>query len=68
MEKKFKKGDKVVTNTHAVYQDTQQSLSKLKGEVVNNSDYPYNIHVKVQIPNVGKKVVGFSEFELSKIS
>lgn len=66
MEKKFNNGDKVLTNTHAIYEPTQESLSNLKGRVVDNSDYPYNIHVKVQLKN-GKKVIGYSEFELSKI-
>lgn len=66
MEKKFKKGDKVLTNTHAVYQETQESLSGLKGVVVDNSDYPYNIHVQVKLKN-SNKIIGFSEFELTHI-
>jgi hypothetical protein len=65
MTKKFKKGDRVKTSTHAVYQDTQDSLNNLQGIVVNTDDYPYNIHVKID----GKRKwgnIGFSEFELTK--
>ena len=68
MEKKFKNGDKVKTSTHAVYEPTQESLTNLKGEVVDNSDYPYDIHVKVKLKNGKKQIVGFSEFELSHIN
>jgi hypothetical protein len=61
--KNFKVGDTVYTDTHAVYQDTQESLSGLKGVVINNDD-KWNIHVKLNNkPNWGN--VGFSEFELS---
>lgn len=64
MNKKFNIDDIVYTDTHAVYQDTQESLSRLKGVVVNNDDYPYNIHVKIDNkPNWGN--IGYSEFELS---
>lgn len=67
MEKKFKVGDEVKTNTHAVYQDTQETLSGLNGVIINNDDYPYNIHVKIENkPNWGP--VGFSEFELTHIN
>lgn len=62
MNKKFKVGDKVYTDTHGVYQETQESLSRRTGTVVNNDDYPYNIHIKVEGIDVP---VGFSEFELS---
>ncbi len=62
---RFKVGDVVYTDTHAVYQNTQESLSRLKGIVANIEDNPWNIHVKIDNkPNWG--VVGFSEFELSK--
>lgn len=59
--KRFNVGDVVHTDTHAVYQNTQESLSRLKGVVMNNDDL-WNIHVKLEdfIENVG-----FSEFELS---
>ena len=63
MEKKFKNGDAVYTDTHAVYQDTQESLSRLKGIVEDDSDYPWNIVVNV--PDKRFNGVGFSEFELS---
>jgi hypothetical protein len=66
MKKKFKKGDVVTTNTHAVYEHTQESLSGLKGEIVNTKDYPYNIHVKVQLKKAGTQIIGYSEFELQK--
>jgi len=59
---KFNNGNTVYTDTHAVYQDTQKSLSGKKGVIVDNSDYPYNIHVKLEDFNAP---VGFSEFELS---
>lgn len=64
MKKKFNNGDLVETNTHAVYEDTQESLSGLNGVVVDNSDYPYNIHVKVQLKSGKKVLIGYSEFEL----
>lgn len=63
MKKQFEVGDKVYTDTHAVYQNTQESLSRRSGVVVNNDDYPYNIHVKVN--EITAEAIGFSEFELS---
>lgn len=66
MKKKFNPGDKVITETHAVYETTQESLSNLNGVVKNNSDYPYNIHVEVKLPRAGKQIIGYSEFELKK--
>lgn len=64
MEKKFKVGDVVYTDTHGVDQNTQKSLSRLKGIIVDNDDYPYNIHVHLE--NFSKYGnYGFSEFELS---
>jgi hypothetical protein len=61
--KKFNVGDKVYTDTHSVYQDTQERLSRLSGVVINNDD-EYNIHVKIDgKPRWGS--IGFSEFELS---
>lgn len=62
MEKKFKVGDKVYTDTHGVSIKTQESLSRRTGIVINNDDYPYNIHV--QVDGIEEKI-GFSEFELS---
>ena len=63
MKKKFKVGDKVFTDTHGVYQNTQESLSRLSGVVINNDDI-WNIHVKLDDkPTWGN--IGFSEFELS---
>lgn len=59
--KKFKKGDVVHTDTHAVYQNTQKSLSRRKGIVVDNSD-DMNIHVLIE---GFSQPIGFSEFELS---
>ena len=67
MKKKFKPGDKVITETHSVYKTTQESLSNLNGVVKNNSDYPYNIHVEVKLPKAGKKIIGYSEFELKNL-
>ena len=65
-EKKFKVGDKVRTSTHAVYQNTQETLNDLTGVIMNTDDYPYNIHVKIdKKPTWGN--IGFSEFELTKI-
>lgn len=63
-KKKFKPGDTVSTNTCAVYQDTQETLSGLSGVVKDNSDYPYNIHVEVKLKSGKKVIVGYSEFEL----
>lgn len=63
MKKKFKVGDIVYTDTHAVYQNTQKSLSRRIGKVVNDDDYPWNIHVKIY--DEKWQPVGFSEFELS---
>lgn len=66
MKKKFKVGDKVRTSTHAVYQNTQETLNDLTGVIMNTDDYPYNIHVKIDNkPTWGN--IGFSEFELTKI-
>lgn len=63
--KLFNVGDQVSTKTHAVYQDTQESLSGLTGVVINNED-PYNLHVQLDNkPSWG--AVGFSEFELTLI-
>ena len=63
MENNFEVGTVVYTDTHAVYQNTQETLSRLKGTVINNDDN-YNIHVKLENKqNWG--VVGFSYFELS---
>lgn len=67
MAKKFKPGDEVLTNTHAVYQDTQESLTGLRGKVIDNKDYPYNIIVMVKLKSRKSTAIGFSEFELSKI-
>lgn len=61
--KKFNVGDKVYTDTHAVHQSTQESLSRRTGTIVNNEDYPWNIHVNVD--GIDENPVGFSEFELS---
>ena len=60
--KKFNNGDTVYTDTHAVFQNTKQSISRKKGVVVNDLDYPYNIHVKLE---GFIEPIGFSEFELS---
>ena len=60
----FKKGDKVYTDTHGVYQNTQESLSRLSGIVVNADD-KWNIHVKLDDKPHFSGPVGFSEFELS---
>ena len=59
---KFKIGDKVYTDTDGVYQNTQESLSRLSGTVINIED-PNNIHVKLDDKPWG--LIGFSEFELS---
>lgn len=59
---KFKIGDKVYTDTNGVYQNTQESLSRLSGTIINIED-PYNIHVQLNDKPWG--LVGFSEFELS---
>lgn len=67
MKKKFNVGDKVYTTTDGVYQDTQESLNDLRGVVVNTDDYPYNIHVKIDDLK-GNPIVGFSEFELTKLN
>lgn len=64
MKKKFNKEDKVITNTHAIYEKTQESLSNLNGVVKDNSDYPYNIHVEVKLLKGGTQTIGYSEFEL----
>lgn len=60
----FNVGDKVYTDTHGVYQGTQESLSRLSGVVVNNDD-KWNIHVKLDGKPHFKGPVGYSEFELS---
>jgi ribosomal protein L21E len=65
MSKKFKVGDKIMTKSEGVWQDTQESLNNRVGTIVNTDDYPYNIHVKVESFK-GKPVIGFSEFELTK--
>ncbi len=62
--KKFKVGDIVYTDTHAVHQRTQESLSRKVGKVVNN-DNPWNIHVNVNGLQNQDNPVGFSAFELS---
>ena len=64
IKRKLKNGDRVLTNTHAVYQDSQKSLSGLIGIIENNKDYPWNIHVRLEDDD---RLIGFSEFELTKI-
>jgi hypothetical protein len=64
---KLENGDRVRTKTHAVYQDTQESLSDLTGTIVDNSDFPYNLHVQLDNKPHFNGPVGFSEFELTKI-
>ena len=59
---KFKVGDKVYTDTNGVYQNTQESLSRLSGTIINIED-SYNIRVQLNDKPWG--LVGFSEFELS---
>lgn len=61
---KFKKGDVVYTDTHAVHQRTQKSLSRLKGTIIN-ADNEWDIHVELEDLSVTDNPVGFSEFELS---
>lgn len=65
MNKKFNVGDKVYTDTHAVHQKTQESLSRRTGIIVNNNDYPWNIHVEIEGIQKSDNPIGFSEFELS---
>lgn len=62
IENKFKVGDIVYTDTHAVHIDTKENLSRRKGIVINNCNYPFNILVRL---DGFIKPVGFSEFELS---
>lgn len=57
---KFNVGDIVYTDTHAVHQTTQKSLSRLKGKVINNDD---DMDIHVRIDGVDGPI-GFSEFEL----
>ena len=67
MEKRrLKNGDRVLTNTHAIHQNSQEPLTGLKGIIKNNKDYPWNIHVEIKI-NGHNELIGFSEFELTKI-
>lgn len=67
MEKgKFNVGETVYTDTHGVYQNTQESLSRLKGKVVNNDD-KWNIHVLLENKPHFDGPVGFSEFELNNV-
>lgn len=65
MNKKFNVGDIVYTDTHAVHQRTQESLSRRIGKVVSTDDYPLNIHVQINGLQNQDNPVGFSEFELS---
>jgi hypothetical protein len=60
----FNVGDTVYTDTHGKYQNTQESLSRLKGVVVNNED-KWNIHVMLENKPHFNGAVGFSEYELS---
>jgi hypothetical protein len=62
MEKQIKIGDTVYTDTHAVYQKTQESLSRLKGTVISNRNNLYQVKI-IGKPNWG--IIEFSTFELS---
>lgn len=62
MTNNFKLDIVVYTDTHAVHKDTNISLSRLKGIVVDNKD---NYNILVNIDNIG--IVGFSYFELSLV-